>query len=456
MLHEPGTHAARWAAAAETVGMFASGCVEYVLAKEWYDYFHMYVLRLEPRPFCDSNHSCDYLPGSHLEFVLALVLFLSGALINVAARSKAFAWVPSANVIPGMTSMACGFALGDAVLTLRVEMYDAYGMACGMRSGGNAYSNCTLVDILVAVVATLVVAFTVTALLPLTRSIECGDTALVDTLEDYMQTVFRLISKALVTTAMVIWTKVLTRWATFGVDRPTEGLSAESLAAVARLQATSMSRTHLFWAAAITWLGSVIAVTCAHAQAALLPPGGAVKLEEAADKARVLWVKTVSELNRLGQSMLGWVAGCAWTDVVADLWPPTYWDPDADAHGMMVVLLNLGFAAVLTGLSAAYLVYTHEASLFEATSRTDVERSFLTGAMSFFVGWQWVIVLRDVTAVIYLARWDGHMQVLLGARPGVVVVGVAVSLFTVVFFVVKHRLVTGQWVGGIEKGALSA
>ena len=62
----------------------------------------------------------------------------------------------------------------------------------------------------------------VVVMLPLTRKIECGNGALIDTLEAWAQTVFRLISKASATALMTLWTSILARWSTFGVVRPEE------------------------------------------------------------------------------------------------------------------------------------------------------------------------------------------------------------------------------------------
>jgi len=259
---------------------------------------------------------------------------------------------------------------------------------------------------------------------------------------------------------MTLWTAVLTKWSSFGVDRPnlyahdaaahSTGPEVETLlksrAQYIQLQQVDLRHTHLFWAATTTWAGSLLSVGIAKAQAAYVAPrkahpgGATLSMPE----------QTLSELLRLMQTTLGWVAGCAWTDVATDLWPPTYWDPDPDAHGWKVLLLNALWATVLTACAAAYLVLTQTSASevwgAETTDRDDVERSFITGAFSFFVGWQWVIVLRDVTVSVYRTEWS-NQYVYLGERPDIPVLGGTVMLATIVFFAVKHRLLTGVWCG---------
>jgi hypothetical protein len=384
------------------IGVFASGTVEYTIAKTWYDYFHQYVFLLAPRPFCDAEVTCDHRDGSGYEFLLTLGLFVVGALVNVISRASCLAWVPSIATLAGMTAMLTGFSLGDAILELRVDMYNLLGLVCGPETGGDAYSDCTGLDLLVGMGATLVVAALVACTLPLTRKIECGDGPMIDTLEAWAETVFRLVAKGSATALMTLWTAVLTKWSSFGVDRPnlyahdaaahSTGPEVETLlksrAQYIQLQQVDLRHTHLFWAATTTWAGSLLSVGIAKAQAAYVAPrkahpgGATLSMPE----------QTLSELLRLMQTTLGWVAGCAWTDVATDLWPPTYWDPDPDAHGWKVLLLNALWATVLTACAAAYLVLTQTSASevwgAETTDRDDVERSFITGAFSFFVGWQ--------------------------------------------------------------------
>ena len=166
-------------------------------------------------------------------------------------------------------------------------------------------------------------------------------------------------------------------------------------------------------------------------------------------------------LRLLLQALLGWIAGCAWTDVVGDVFPPQRWDPDDDAHGSVVIVYNLLGALLLTGLSVAYLLYNVDPDgVHDATSRADVERSFLTGALTFFVGWQWNVVHRNITSVVYLTEWGSTaLDALLSEDPdraGAMVTALTVTSITAAFFAVKHRLVTGKWSGADEADAEGA
>ena len=145
------------------------------------------------------------------------------------------------------------------------------------------------------------------------------------------------------------------------------------------------------------------------------------------------------------------MTGCAWTDVVADLYPPQSWDPDDDAHGSVVILLNLGWALLLTALSVGFLCADVDPDgVFDATSRDDVERSFITGALIFFVGWQWNIVHRNVVSVVYLTDWSDTTvfgSLLHDDHASAVIAATTVSIITLAFFTIKHKLMTGQWWG---------
>ena len=152
---------------------------------------------------------------------------------------------------------------------------------------------------------------------------------------------------------------------------------------------------------------------------------------------KAMGVLTATELSNLAQSTLGWVSGCAWTDVAIDLFPPTNWDPDPDARGYLVLVLNSAWALFLSVASVAYLTATskkgQDAFYADQMDRGEVERSFLTGAMSFFVGWAWVVVIRAVCILAYRSK-AGPLE-----GDGTAVVFLVVVLLTAAFFWAKSR-----------------
>ena len=132
--------------------------------------------------------------------------------------------------------------------------------------------------------------------------------------------------------------------------------------------------------------------------------------------------------------------------MATDLWPYTYADPDPDAGSVLVVLLNALWALILTGFAVLYLVLTYRSpnqavldNVPETTDRLNIEKAFLTGALSFFVGWQWVILVRDIDVFFYRS-----------IQPQVdmtVTVGTSLLLSTIIFFMAKHRIMKGVWWG---------
>lgn len=93
----------------------------------------------------------------------------------------------------------------------------------------------------------------------------------------------------------------------------------------------------------------------------------------------------------LMEKVLAWLAGCSWTDVFfAAAAKPSVWLTFKD--------LLLAF-----GLTAIALVWIFLAGrtlqIHGNVDRHTVESYFMVNSASFFVGWSWVVVLRDLSAV---------------------------------------------------------
>ena len=233
---------------------------------------HVYIFRLDAKPFCDGHIPCAHNTGAWREGLLTLGLYVACATINEISRLPRLSRVPSISTVPGMTAMMVGWALGDTLVEWRQELLSAYPDAlCVVELG-----DCTGSSILAATVLTVLGGLLVAALLPLSRSTECGSGAIVDRIEDWIETFFRLLSKSIATSLMVLWTTVLTEFELLGIDRSIAAAGARRLEegeaalvelepsggggdVAARLQRISLVHTHIFWAAAITWAGSLIA-----------------------------------------------------------------------------------------------------------------------------------------------------------------------------------------------------
>ena len=98
----------------------------------------------------------------------------------------------------------------------------------------------------------------------------------------------------------------------------------------------------------------------------------------------------------LGEKVLAWMAGCAWTTV---FFPSTMPFPSVEQ-----TLSALGVAILLTISALAALTLAGGTLEVEKTSEDTVERHvvesyFMVNSASFFVGWSWIVVLRDLLAL---------------------------------------------------------
>ena len=104
------------------------------------------------------------------------------------------------------------------------------------------------------------------------------------------------------------------------------------------------------------------------------------------------------------------------------------------------MLYNAAWALFLSLACAAYLIVTDKGANYvqSMTNRDDVERAFLLGGMSFFVGWQWIVAVRGLSINAYRQQWLSAVD---GEGVGLTLV-VAAGL-TAIFFGAKQAIVDG-------------
>ena len=117
---------------------------------------------------------------------------------------------------------------------------------------------------------------------------------------------------------------------------------------------------HIYWAVAITLTGSLLAVTLEKYERWLQAEQHAAhdRLESSAaagtswsDGVRLHKLEAWIGFSNLVQGTLGWVAGCAWTDVTLDVFPVLSARPS-----LRVICANIAAAFLLTAVSFAWLV----------------------------------------------------------------------------------------------------
>ncbi|EOD38302.1 hypothetical protein EMIHUDRAFT_440159 [Emiliania huxleyi CCMP1516] len=451
------------------MGGFLDGTAAYVLSFTWHQLLSIYIFNLHPRPWGGGGEQASSI--AMLRFAAGLCVV--AGLVQHLARSSVCASLPGAETVPSMTGMLAGWAGGDTFLQLFRELRAARPELCDMPAALNGTAaaealeapDCTRLNLALAALVTVGSTLLITLLKPFTQSVECGSGRVVDWLEDWVESIWQLVSKAAATTVMVVWTSVLTKMELHGVEPDQGGVT---------------TRIYIFWAISITAVGSAVATWLEAMEEYFVAEGaeataaaaaardGEPELGERANTARVAALEmkakkdeALVEFSNLAQATLGWVAGCAWTDVVCDLVPTLYAKPT-----LHVALQNLAVTLALTAGCVLWLCLVGGGDGAISKDRAQSERAFISGAMAFFVGWGWVLVLRDTFVPFgwlideqvesLVARGEGAQR---AAPPGASSVSamagrflardgqgatLAVLLFapamTVLFFLVKARL----------------
>ena len=489
------------------VGGFFDGTIAYSLSKTWHDLITAWLIPLHPRPFCEAE-GCIMPASAAAQFRYAFLLLIPAAALKHFAGSRAWRHVPGIGTVPSMIGMLAGWGLGDACKQLFAELSAGrLADSCAAPPYDGAPNDCISLYFLFAGVLTALASVMVTHLQLFTKNIELGDGYWVDTLEDWLESVWQLLAKAVATSVMVVWTDALYQMVLSGTTPEQDGV-----------------RMHLFlfWAVASTLTGSLIAVKLQGWEARLhkelaaanevvrqkvalqkaaattsgLFASGSAPSVESSDTTNDVWkldnlegavasigeskhrklksleisrLSALIEFSNLVQGTLGWVAGCAWTDVATAVFPtlsmqpttevffsnlavtlgltlmstacvspsnarvapsphaapspllssssccqrPT--DPTVPYCHQLSMLLLLPTAYCLLPAAGSWLVFLAQDSVTlnldesgKVIDRESVEAYFLTGAMSFFVGWGWVLVIRDM--FVPFGHFVGHLS----------------------------------------------
>jgi len=91
------------------------------------------------------------------------------------------------------------------------------------------------------------------------------------------------------------------------------------------------------------------------------------------------------------EKVLSWLTGCAWTNVFF---------ASAAKPSLYLALKDLALAVGLMFVAISWLVILGgRMELAAGLDRSEAESYFLCNSASFFVGWAWVVVLRDFAAI---------------------------------------------------------
>ena len=105
----------------------------------------------------------------------------------------------------------------------------------------------------------------------------------------------------------------------------------------------------------------------------------------------------LAQIGSLFEATLAWVAGCAWCDAVVEL------TTQADYPTPRVVLMDTLLAWGFVVLAIAYIILSGQPTSIAdryKRNREAVERYFVCYALSFIVGWSWIVMLRDYETLL--------------------------------------------------------
>jgi hypothetical protein len=155
-------------------------------------------------------------------------------------------------------------------------------------------------------------------------------------------------------------------------------------------------RMGFLWACTSTFLGVILIVVLEQAEHELTKHGEKKK-REAEDTGLPLkthWTEHAIAFSNILQRGLSWVAGCAWSDELF-AWAPSL---SADPY-VSTIIKNLVLISALTLISLVWLIATAPnpgAAAASMSDRSEVEKTFISDAMAFFVLSGWLVVVRNL------------------------------------------------------------
>ncbi|KAL1511136.1 hypothetical protein AB1Y20_005955 [Prymnesium parvum] len=471
---------------AKSVGTFLNDTLLYIVSRHWVDLLSIQLFRLHPLPFCALKRS--HLPctpeapfGTQARF--ALCMLLACAILRRVAtsfgRGSALAWLGSSPMAGMLAGWGFGFACVQGLRELNQAWPGVYFLTAFFSLLVTAASAVFILLLRPSTLA-LGVAFAVTQM---QRFIPCAVgwrgaggaggvgaprrhgtavaaywtyvvTSWAALLEEPLEDLWRLFSKACAVMVMMVWSYTLKEMLVEGIpeSHKQEGPTfhrllltyAATLTAICGFATVRIVRTLVEDAATLS-RGGFSQHASSHASPHHSPKSPAARDGRETDAAATpplehspLATVTPSplerspvarsaeppplvrrrsvELTRLGERVnhrtalieflrlleqtFGWIIGIAWTDFVV-----AYFHAD-DFPTVRGMLKDAGAALLLTLLGVCWIVWLgYDGDLSESisASRTAVEKWYLNNALSFFVGWMWISFLRDLSTLC--ARW---------------------------------------------------
>jgi hypothetical protein len=398
-------------AAAGPVAAFLEGIVVYALSQQWDDLLSAYLFRLQPIPYCSRQtlHCDDPAPAAQQFRYVAGLLAVAAFLLCYAEvgplpyqwhvwRTRSFM-----RIGPRMIGMCIGWALGDACkagFLIQIETKSRGGI-------GVTAASVESYNLIFAVLATLVTAIAMLVCQPIAAGrLGCGANALTVALSCYVRQCVLLLVNGLSVMVKIVWTFSFKGFLTWGID-------------AAQQDTALFQRALVLWAVSLTTVGAALTVLLRRWREQLDSAGsgdseggestGAASeraWRRASERRRPAWHALCAQYMEIMEGTFGWVVGCAWTDAIVAYTPLR----ENTIERPAIAAADVAFASGFTLLGVGWLVLSGQrlsggvlprGGPAAEVARSQVEAAFTTNAFVFFVGWAWVVVLRDCTALVF-------------------------------------------------------
>jgi len=421
----------------KTVIDFLESAAVFALSRMWSDLISAFIFELHAIPYCGGYAATECTPEapSSAQFVYALCAVPIAGLLKHLAESSGLTSLPGMyDDIPMMLKYIVGWGFGNAFQKYLIEVKeDNPGLCYG--------DDCTLINVGFAIAATLASAVVIFILRPAAKEIECGDSAVINWLEDLLEDILQMVIRGAEVVAMVLW-----YYAAYNFSH----LNASGVAVVSNID--------IFWACTATFLGAIFMVFLESVEQNMARIKAAAHIPESQSH----WTDAVILFSDVIQSCFGFVTGCAWSDWLFE----TVTVLNA-APTFPVIVTNLIIVCALTVMSCYWLIMSASSEGIEesthmteeekkakaaakATDRSEVEKQFFSSALGFFVLGGWLTVTRNLFApfMILIEELIGYMDETFGlSAPAKVGDLIAVLLYapvmTVIAFYIAGRVLSG-------------
>ena len=247
---------------------------------------------------------------------------------------------------------AFAFATEAYIAELKVAHADHL---CWTSSDGGTPS-CHVFDVAVASSFTLIGGLVLLLVKPWAAEVECGSGVAVDFAEDLLEDYFAMLVRALSVVVMVLWYDAAHDLVLWNSEATESG------------KTTVTKKLLVFWAFAITYVGSIVSAALEQWEGDLKKKGG-----------RLLFVDCVCSYSDLLQDSLAFVAGCAWSDVVCAIFTSL----NSVTPTPSVLLANTAISVLVAAIALVWFVVTGNntsSPSASAASRSHVEKCVPTSA----------------------------------------------------------------------------